>query len=374
MHVNPIVDKRRGVMLVLIAVCLPLCIIMAAFAIDVAWMQLVRTELRSATDSAARAAAKGLSLYQDENVARQMAKQAAGRNQVGGAPMTLADEDIIIGESTRAGDASRFTFTPGGDYLNSVRVNGRRTEGSAAGPVNLLFSGVLGVTQFEPTATATSTQLDRDICLVLDRSGSMMQEAEKKKVKKKSASCDPPDAESRWTALRIAVNAFIEELEKTRQDEWLAMVSYSSNTVDCKLKFNTSDINSDLVGDYSPIRSELDRISSNPVKGRTNIGAGLDDGIDVLTGSRARRYAVKTIILLTDGLQNEGVPAVQVARTAAAKDIVIHTITFSDEADQAGMKQVAAATKGRHFHAPNSAELVRIFKEIANTLPVLTTE
>ena len=40
--------------------------------------------------------------------------------------------------------------------------------------MNLLFSGVLGVKQFQPKETATSTQLDRDICLVVDRSGSMM--------------------------------------------------------------------------------------------------------------------------------------------------------------------------------------------------------
>ena len=38
--------SRRAAMLVLIAFCLPLCVIMAAFAVDVAWMQLVRTELR----------------------------------------------------------------------------------------------------------------------------------------------------------------------------------------------------------------------------------------------------------------------------------------------------------------------------------------
>ena len=48
-------SDRRGAMMVLIAICLPLCIIMAAFAIDVAWMQLVRTELRTSTDAAARA-------------------------------------------------------------------------------------------------------------------------------------------------------------------------------------------------------------------------------------------------------------------------------------------------------------------------------
>ena len=81
---------RRGAMLVLIAICLPLCVIMAAFAVDVAWMQLVRTELRTATDAAARAGAKELSLSQDTAAARDRAKQAARRNKVAGEPLQLA--------------------------------------------------------------------------------------------------------------------------------------------------------------------------------------------------------------------------------------------------------------------------------------------
>src|SRR5688572_18540768 len=82
---------RQGAMLVLIAVCLPLCIIMAAFAVDVAWMQLARTELRTATDAAARAGAKELSLSQDQNSARRRAKEAALRNTVAGEPLRLAN-------------------------------------------------------------------------------------------------------------------------------------------------------------------------------------------------------------------------------------------------------------------------------------------
>jgi hypothetical protein len=53
---------------------------------------------------------------------------------------------------------------------------------------------------------------------------------------------------------------------------------------------------------------------------------------------------------------------------------VIHTITFSSDADIRRMQDVAAATGGKHFHAPNAEELVKIFKEIAATLPVLLTE
>src|SRR4029079_16638996 len=87
-------DSRRGAMLVLIAVCLPLCIIMAGFAINVAWMQLVRAELRTASDAASRAAAKELSLSQSTDTARARAKDAALRNKVAGVPLKLADSDI----------------------------------------------------------------------------------------------------------------------------------------------------------------------------------------------------------------------------------------------------------------------------------------
>ena len=369
---KPRSTDRRGAMLVLIAVCLPLCIIMAAFAVDVAWMQLVRTELRTATDSAARAAAKELSLSQDENAARARAKEAAGRNLVAGEPLLLADGDIQIGVGTQAGQG-RFQFSPGGSRPNAIRVTGQRTSGSAAGPVNLLFAGVLGVRQFEPIETATSTQLDRDICLVVDRSGSMMQSLSGGSTP--SGTCDPPHpTQSRWGALAIAVEAFLVELDKTPQDERVALVSYSSDTTECGNKYKISTIDSDLVGDYSRIRAEMTRISSKPVKGRTAISAGLNDGIKVLSGASTRPFALKTVILMTDGIHNLGPEPVISARNAAQQDIVIHTITFSSDADIRRMKDVAAAAGGRHFHAPNAKELVRIFKEIASSLPVLLTE
>jgi Ca-activated chloride channel homolog len=360
-------------MLVLIAVCLPLCIIMAAFAVDVAWMQLTRTELRTATDAAARAAAKELSLSQDENKARQRAKDVALRNKVAGDPLKLANADIEIGKGAQATPTSRFKFTPGGAKPNAVRVTGKRTDGSLSGPVNLLFAGVLGVDQFKPKETATSTQLDRDICLVLDRSGSMMESLTG--GKDPQGDCDPPHpTKSRWGALSIAVNSFLDELAKTQQDEHVGMASYSSDEKDCGNTYKISQIDSDLVGDMSTIRNAVAKISSKPVKGRTAISAGLDEGIKVLTGKKTRPFAVKTIILMTDGIHNLGPEPILSAKEAAKKDIVIHTITFSDDADIKRMSDVAKATGGKHFHAPDAASLVKIFKEIASTLPVLTTE
>jgi Ca-activated chloride channel family protein len=154
----------------------------------------------------------------------------------------------------------------------------------------------------------------------------------------------------------------------------VAMVSYGSDMVACGNTYHGADINSDLVADYTPIRGEIKRIGSKPIQGHTAISDGLVDGIKVLTGSRARPFAAKTIILMTDGLQNQGVPAVDIARQAKALNIVIHTITFSDEANQQKMIEVAQAAGGQHFHAPTGDELKKIFKEIAASLPVLTTQ
>lgn len=367
--------ERRGAMLVLIAVCLPLCIIMAAFAVDIAWMQLARTELRTATDSAARAGAKELSLSQSTSAAVSRAKQAAARNEVAGDALLLNNRDIEIGSSSQPTPGSRFVFTPGGSRPNALRVTGKRTSDSDSGPVDLLFGGVLGIDQFEPLESATSTLLDRDICLVVDRSGSMMWTLFNQSYPRGTRSCDPPHpTESRWGVLAGAVRVFLDELDKSVQSEHLALASYSSNKYECRRRYRMSEINVDLTDDYTLIQDEMDRMSSHPVKGNTAIGAGINEGIKVLTGSKVRPFAVKTMVVLTDGIHNTGTEPIVYAREAATEGIVIHAITFSADADIARMQAVAAATGGRHYHAPTEQQLISIFKEIAATLPVLTTE
>ena len=50
-------DRRQGAMLVLVAITLIIFIVSAlVFSIDIAYMQLVRSQLRAAADAAAKAA------------------------------------------------------------------------------------------------------------------------------------------------------------------------------------------------------------------------------------------------------------------------------------------------------------------------------
>ena len=204
----------------------------------------------------------------------------------------MANRDIQIG-SVDAGElrTSRFSFSSSSARPNAVRVTGRRTSGSLGGPVELMFAGVLGVDEFEPQHVATSTQLDRDICLVVDRSGSMMWALTGGSALPPGApDCGPPHPTlSRWGALAVAVEAFLDELDKTRQNETSALVSYSSDTNECGNTYRISTIDSDLVSNYSPIRDDMGAMSSKPVKGRTAISAGIDNGIKVLTGPERGR-------------------------------------------------------------------------------------
>lgn len=360
-------------MLVLIAICLPLFIMAAAFAVDVAYMQLTRTELRTATDAAARAGAKTLSLSQNQTTARAAAVAAAAKNKVAGVPLKLTNDQILIGRGAQSNSTSRFNFTQGGTQPNAVRVTGKRTAASAAGPVGLLLGRVLGVETFEPVSVATSTQLDRDICLVVDRSGSMMWSVDGSNIS--GGACAKPNmTKSRWGGLYTAVNAFLAELDNTLQEEQCALVSYSSNDYSCRFYCTTSDINAPLHFNYSPIRTQMNNLSNRAVKGNTAIGAGIDNGVAVLTSNRVRPFAVKTMVVMTDGLHNSGGDPVTAAQKAAKKNITINTVTFSNEADVTRMKKVAEATGGKHFHAANSAALEAIFREIASTLPVMLTE
>ena len=65
--------RRRGAIVILVAVMLFVFIVMAALTVDVAYMQLIRTDLRIATDAAAKAGAEALSRTEDEAAA--MAKK-----------------------------------------------------------------------------------------------------------------------------------------------------------------------------------------------------------------------------------------------------------------------------------------------------------
>jgi hypothetical protein len=381
---------RQGAIVVLAAVMIIVFLASVVFSVDVSYMQLTKAKLRAATDAAARAAGEGLSRAQDVNYARQAAKDIAAANKVAGRPLVLDDSDIVFGKSAQQSSGA-WTFTPNGQPINAVRVIGRRTREAPSGSVPLFFGRVFNVLDFEPVQAATVVRLDRDICLVLDRSSSMkfyLTDPGGLMPSSDPRFCQPPDMSlSRWGALSVAVQRFVDALAQTPQTEYVALATFAggfngaSSYTACSDTSTTSEINCALASNHAQVTSAMATLSTKKWNGRTNIAAGLNRGVQVLTSASARPYAAKTIVLMSDGAANEPggtetagrQAAIQAATQAAGQDIIIHTVTYG-EADPDTMQAISDATGGNNYVAPDAAALQDIFEEIALTLPVVFTD
>jgi Mg-chelatase subunit ChlD len=333
--------QRKGAMVILVLLVLVLLIVGALFSIDVAYMHMIRAELRTATDAAARAGAETLSRTQDPNQAINAAIEIAQKNNVAGNGLDLRPSDIELGSHKAVN--GRFVFVPGGTQLNAVRVRGTRLADSLDGSVPLFFGRMFGTADFQPLQQASATKIDRDIALVLDRSGSMA-------------------SQNRFTELQNAVNVFLFELSQTSQDEYVSLTFYN--------EFPKKMV--DLTPDHLAISNALKTVSPS---GFTGIGRGLIMGSDSLLKDPLQRpLAQKSIVLMTDGIHNRGIDPLTAADTAVARGQVVHTITFSSGADKVAMKAVADKTGGIYFHADNEKELRKAFQDIALEVPLILIE
>lgn len=335
-------QKRDGAMLPFIAVVFVILFVTAAFAIDVARIHVTRSELRTATDAAAKAGIEAFGREQSVAAGVDAALAVAQENIVAGKGMLLDPDQIVFGTSGQSADGS-FFFNEGGSPLNSVRVVGEKTAGSPAGSASLFFAPIFGVNDFEPIQVATATRIERDIALVLDVSGSM-------------------SSNGRFEALSNALDVFLNELEGTPQRENISLTVYSSS--ERKIQELTTDLNA--------IR---DAFANEGPGGFTAIGQGLETGLDsILNDPNARPFALKSIIVMTDGNQNRGVRPELVAPRAQRAGVVVHTITFSEGANERLMAEVADIAEGIHLHADDDQELLEAFETIAKQLQVILIE
>ncbi len=100
---NPknLVEKRKGAMLILICIMIFAFLATVAMSVDIAYMNLVKSELRSATDAAAKAAAEHLARTQDVPGAIDRGQEIASQNLIAGRPLTLEDGDFSLDSRLR---------------------------------------------------------------------------------------------------------------------------------------------------------------------------------------------------------------------------------------------------------------------------------
>lgn len=365
--------QRTGAILPLVAVLLPILVIMASFAINITYMELVRTELQVSADAAARAASRTFADTGDESLARAKARQYAVLNEVAGEPLQLSDADIRFGRSTRQGSAGRYSFEPASTNINAVEVVANRSHTSIGGPISLVFPTLSGMGQASLIGSSISTQVEMDIALVVDRSGSMAYASSENSATFDNPAAAPPGwafgdpvpTPSRWKNVESSIAVFLNQMQQTPQSEQVSLSTYGSD----------ARIDVALTTDYAQIITGLDTIGQSFQEGMTNIGGGINQGQNTLSsGTSPRPSASKFIILLTDGIHNTGTSPEGAARQAFESGAIVHTITFSSEADLSRMQTVAGLGKGKHFHATSASELSEVFKEIARSLPTLIVD
>lgn len=359
-HARKRFKHRKATIITLFAMFLPVLLLLSGFSLMVAWSQLVRTELRTAHDFAARAGAKRLSLDQDGFKARQATIDAASRNFVAGRPFRIQPSDVTLGVSKQINTNTKFQFAEGGSRLGSVKVNARL---QADDPVSKMLIKLAGVNSASFSNNTVATLLDRDISVVIDISGSMGLDITYP-FDGNGQNEGPMGLNTRFAALASAIHQFAKELNDTPQQERVCFTAYSSSST---LMNTLSDSTVNITG-------PVEKFMRDGIGGGTAIGMGLSDGIRGVLGTGSRSFAVPTIVLMTDGNHNTGISPESVVSQAIEKNITVHTITFSPAANQSSMKSVAKSTGGLHFHANSLIDLTESFREIARTLPVMLTQ
>jgi len=163
------IRRRRGAVLVLVALLLVLLVAIIAFAVDLGYIALVRTELQAVADAAALA---GAGVMSQPSEVFPTAQRFANQHRAGGKTLDLVEPDVEIGlwdSSTRS-----FVGWPSG---NAVRVKARRDE-TANGPASLFFARIFGKDTFQTHVSAVAMVSPRDIVFVVDLSGSMNDDTE----------------------------------------------------------------------------------------------------------------------------------------------------------------------------------------------------
>ncbi len=160
--------QRRGAIAVLAALLLVFMVGMVAFAVDLGYLALAKTQLQTAADSAALAGAAASSL--SVSGMQQVAQTCAGYNQVAGRNVQLNANDFQVG--TWNSSTCTFTAATGGATGTAVKVT-VRTDSGDGGATPLFFGKVFGISSVNQQASAIAAVNPRDIAFVIDLSGSM---------------------------------------------------------------------------------------------------------------------------------------------------------------------------------------------------------
>jgi Ca-activated chloride channel family protein len=349
-----IAHPRRGSMIVLSALLLVVVIAFVAFAVDLSFISMTKSQLQNAADSASLATVLALANTplddnQREEKARQWDVTYAESNH--GHGEVLENADITLGHW----DSKTRTFAelaPGGNP-NAAQVVVRRSM-SGGNEVPLFFAPVMGLSNVDVTATAVATIGEddpRDIILVIDCSKSM-------------------GDHDRMTYTKSAAFALTDELLSSDR-LGLAVYSYVKDK-----KTTTGFLERGLNFDHSLVLGRIPQLEPELYTSKTNIAGGMRVALEEFGTNPhpSGNEATKIMVLMTDGHANaaeapEKSPNKSIeyyANEASAAGVIIHSVTLGSGADKKTVGEAAEITGGTYHHVDDddSQTLIEVFKKI----------
>ena len=179
-------DARRGVFLVVGALCLVGCMMFVAYSVDLGLVSLTKARMQNATDTAALASAMEITnaianagqnvsdvFSYAESQSRSVAASVANMNGV------YVDQALDVDFGRRYRDSSGnyvFDWNAGSNQINCVKVSARRTGNNTSAPDGKLpgmFSSIIGNTGTAVASESIAYIEPRDLVVVHDFSRSM---------------------------------------------------------------------------------------------------------------------------------------------------------------------------------------------------------
>jgi len=201
--------------------------------------------------------------------------------------------------------------------------------------------GIMGLNltlQAQATTAVNSVEARNvDMVIILDRSGSM----KGRKIN-----------DARQAVLKLLSNL-------TSRDRF-ALVTYSDGVQIASGLLNVNDIN----------RQRMESaVNGVRVGGGTNLGAGLQAGIDILRTSNRSTNTAK-VILISDGLANKGITdnlaLSGIAAVAVEKEFTVSTVGVGAEFNEYLMTAIADQGTGSYYYLENPAAFAEVFQQEYN--------
>lgn len=358
--------KRQGSALAILSAMIVVSLAIASYAINVEYMEFVRTEMQISTDVSVRAACRALVDSGDSNNVLLAAQRLADENRVAGQTLVYTRQDMSLSTATRLSVDESYDYNNSRTNPNTVCLSANFFQRAAAG-IDMIFPTFGVPINFRPAKSATAVQADIDMAIVFDCSSSMVwPDFEPSPIENlinlRGLASLPP--ESRWNFAEAGVLDMLDQMELTPAEEHVGLCTFGS----------LGSINASLTFDYQEVRSALNYCEFPYLGGLSNISDGLEQAGEILSDKmNARPWACRFVLLISDGKRNMGGDPVNAASLLADQYIQVYTISIADEADQTLMQQIAEAGNGEHLHATDAAQFGELFSELSRRIPILIT-